>query len=113
MIQADLIVEGAAELLTLRGASSRPRRGEEMREMGIIRQGALAARRGKIVWVGSTSEFLNTVRPMAFSKLIDAYGKTVWLPNCSFVLLPVCLPVNTTFSSAFLVRPICCRPALV
>lgn len=77
MIQADLIIEGAAELLTLRGISGRPRRGEEMRDLGIIRQGALAARRGKIVWVGPTSELLNTVRPMAFSKLIDAYGKTV------------------------------------
>ena len=77
MIQADLIIEGAAELLTLRGISARPRRGEEMRDLGIIRQGALAARRGKIVWVGPTSELLNTVRPMAFSRLIDAYGKTV------------------------------------
>jgi imidazolonepropionase len=77
MIQADLIIEGAAELLTLGGISGRPRRGDEMRELGIIRQGALAARRGKIVWVGPTSELLNTVRPLAFSRLIDAYGKTV------------------------------------
>ncbi len=77
MIQADLIIEGAAELLTLRGNSSRPRRGEEMRDLGIIRQGALAARRGKIVWVGPTGELLTSVRPMAFSRLIDAYGKTV------------------------------------
>ena len=77
MIQADLIIEGAAELLTLRGNSSRPRWGEEMRDLGIIRQGALAARRGKIVWVGSTADLLTSVRPMAFSKLIDAYGKTV------------------------------------
>jgi imidazolonepropionase-like amidohydrolase len=77
MIQADLIIEGAAELLTLRGASNRPRRGEEMRDLGIIRQGALAARRGKIVWVGPTSDLLTSVRPMAFCKLIDAYGKTV------------------------------------
>jgi imidazolonepropionase len=77
VIQADLIIEGAAELVTLRGNSSRPRRGDEMRELGIIRQGALAARRGKIVWVGPTADLLTSVRPMAFSKLIDAYGKTV------------------------------------
>ena len=77
MIQADLIIEGAAELLTLRGTSTRPRRGEEMRDLGIIRQGALAARRGKIVWVGTTADLLTSVRPMAFAKLIDAYGKTV------------------------------------
>ncbi len=77
MIQADLIIEGAAELVTLRGNASRPRRGEEMRDLAIIRQGALAARRGKIVWVGPTADLLSAVRPMAFSKLIDAYGKTV------------------------------------
>jgi imidazolonepropionase len=77
MIQADLIIEGAAELLTLRGDTLRPRRGEEMRELGIIRQGALAARRGKIVWVGPTADLLTSVKPLAFSKLISAYGKTV------------------------------------
>ncbi|MEI8191765.1 MAG: imidazolonepropionase, partial [candidate division NC10 bacterium] len=77
MIQADLIIEGAAELLTLTGAGNRPRRGEEMRDLGIIRRGALAARRGKIVWIGPTADLLTSVRPMAFCKLIDAYGKTV------------------------------------
>ena len=77
MIQADLIIEGAAELLTLQGHSARPRRGEEMRDLRIIRQGALAARRGKIVWVGTTADLLTSVRPVAFAKLIDAYGKTV------------------------------------
>ncbi|MFI5340774.1 MAG: imidazolonepropionase [Candidatus Methylomirabilales bacterium] len=77
MIQADLIIEGAAELLTLRGNSIRPRRGEEMRDLGIVRQGALAARRGKIAWVGPTTDLLTSVRPVAFSRLIDAYGKTV------------------------------------
>ncbi len=77
MIQADLIIEGAAELLTLTGAGNRPRRGEEMGDLGIIRRGALAARRGKIVWVGPTADLTTSVRPMAFCKLIDAYGKTV------------------------------------
>jgi imidazolonepropionase len=77
MIQADLIIEGAAELLTLTGLENRPRRGEEMRDLGIIQRGALAARRGKIVWVGPTADLLTSVRPMAFCKQIDAYGKTV------------------------------------
>lgn len=77
MIQADLIIEGAVELLTLTGAGHRPRQGEEMRDLGIIGRGALAARRGKIVWVGPTADLLTAVRPMAFCKLIDAYGKTV------------------------------------
>jgi imidazolonepropionase len=77
MIQADLIVEGAAELLTLARHGTRPRRGDEMQDLAIIRQGALAARRGKIVWVGATSDLLTSVKPLAFSRVIDAYGKTV------------------------------------
>ena len=77
MIQADLIVEGAAELVTLAGPASRPRLRDEMRDLGILRRGALAARRGKIVWVGPTADLLTAVRPLAFCKLIDATGKTV------------------------------------
>ena len=77
MIQADLIVEGAAELLTLGTSSNRPRRGDEMQDLGIIRQGAIAARRGKIVWLGPASDLLTSVKPVAFSRVIDAYGKTV------------------------------------
>jgi imidazolonepropionase len=77
MIQADLIIEGAAELLTLSGSPDRPRRGDEMQELGIIREGALAARRGKIVWLGPARDLLASVKPLAFSRVIDAYGKTV------------------------------------
>ena len=77
MIQADLIVEGAAELLTVAGNASGPRRGTEMRDLGILRRGSLAARRGKIVWIGPTGDLLTAIRPLAFCKVIDAYGKTV------------------------------------
>jgi imidazolonepropionase len=77
MIQADLIVEGAAELLTLSGTGTRPRLGAELRELGILRQGAVAVRRGKIVWIGPTADLLTSVRPLAFCKVIDAQGKTV------------------------------------
>jgi imidazolonepropionase len=77
MIQADLIIEGAAELLTLAGAGTRPKRGDEMRDLGILRRGALAVRRGKIVWSGPTGDLLTAVRPLAFCKVIDATGKTV------------------------------------
>jgi imidazolonepropionase len=77
MIQADLIVEGAAELLTVAGTIPRPRRGAEMRDLGILRQGSLAARRGKIVWIGPTADLLTAIRPLAFCRVVDAYGKTV------------------------------------
>jgi imidazolonepropionase len=77
MIQADLIIEGATELVTLSGPAERPRRGPEMQDLGIIPRGALAARRGQIVWVGPTEELEAAVTPMAFAKHIDAEGKTV------------------------------------
>jgi len=77
MIQADLIVEGAAELLTLAGNTPQPRRGAEMRDLGILRRGALAARRGKVVWVGPTADLFTAIRPLAFCRVIDAGGKTV------------------------------------
>jgi imidazolonepropionase len=77
MIQADLIVEGAAELLTLKGTGTRPRLGAEMRDLGILRRGAVAVRRGTIVWIGPTADLLTSVRPLAFCKVIDAQGKTV------------------------------------
>jgi len=77
MIQADVIIEGAAELLTLAGVGTRPRLGEEMRDLGILRRGALAVRRGKIAWLGPTADLLTAVRPLAFCKVIDAHGKTV------------------------------------
>lgn len=77
MIQADVVIEGAAELLTLTGGGARPRLGDEMRDLGILRQGALAARRGKIAWIGPTADLLTAVRPLAFCKFIDARGKTV------------------------------------
>ena len=77
MIQADLIIEGAAELLTLAGNAPCPRRGAEMRDLGILRRGTLAARRGKIVWIGPTADLLTAIRPLAFCRVIDAGRKTV------------------------------------
>ncbi len=77
MIQADLIISGASELVTLAGEPGRPRRGKEMGELGIIRQGALAARRGQIVWVGRTEELASAVQAVAFAKHINAEGKTI------------------------------------
>jgi imidazolonepropionase len=77
VIQADFIIEGAAELVTLAGQSLRPRRGDEMRALGIIPQGALAARRGTIVWVGPSANLAAEVKPLTFCKMIDAHGKTV------------------------------------
>jgi len=54
--EVDLLIKNASELLTLCGESEKPVVGERMRELGIIRDGALAVDEGKIVSVGKTSE---------------------------------------------------------
>jgi imidazolonepropionase len=69
-----LLVEHASELLTLAGPA-RARVGREMRELGIVPDGALFARDGVIEAVGPTSEVAalaeeNTVR-------VDARGRTL------------------------------------
>jgi imidazolonepropionase len=51
----ELLVTHACQLVTLAGPS-RPRVGSEMRELGIIEDGAVLAREGVIVAVGATSE---------------------------------------------------------
>ena len=49
---ADLLIVNAEELLTLADGNNKPRTGKQMGELGIIRDGALAVREGKIVAVG-------------------------------------------------------------
>jgi imidazolonepropionase len=51
----DLLITNAAQLVTLAGPA-RPRVGAEMRELAIIKGGALLSRDGVVVAVGATSE---------------------------------------------------------
>jgi imidazolonepropionase len=76
-IEADLIVRDAAELVTLQGDASRPRVGSELRQLGVVERGALAARNGSIVWVGPTADLDRDVQPVPECRTIDAAGKAV------------------------------------
>ena len=69
-----LLVLHAGELVTLRG-SDRPRRGSEMRELAILRDGAVYAEEGRIKEVGP-SRALETTHAEA-AVILDATGKTV------------------------------------
>jgi len=71
---ADILIVNAEELLTLAGSSQTPRKGKEMRDLGIIRDGALAIRAGKIVAVGKTHDITKTFRS---EYILSAKGKTV------------------------------------
>jgi len=60
--EVDLLIKKASELLTLRGGSEKPVLGERMRDLGIIKDGALAVAQGKIVSVGKTAELESRFR---------------------------------------------------
>jgi len=74
---ADLLIHSAAELVTVAGASHAPKRGRELGDIGIIRDGAVAIARGRIVAVGTTDEVRAAVHIGPETHVIDASGKTV------------------------------------
>jgi len=64
MIAADFILTHAGELVTMAGSPFLPRRGPEARNISVLRDGALAARGGTVVWTGATDHLLSEVIPM-------------------------------------------------
>jgi imidazolonepropionase len=74
-IKADFAIIHADELATLKGKSDKPQIKEEMNDLGIIKDGAVAAKDGKIVAVGTTKEVLDKLEK-GF-EVIDASGKLV------------------------------------
>lgn len=74
-IEADFVIINANELVTLKGSSEKPRIKDEMKNLDIIKNGAIAAKDGKIVAIGETSEVLAKLKKDF--KVIDAAGKLV------------------------------------
>jgi imidazolonepropionase len=74
---ADLIVTHAAELLTLAGDPDGPRVGPALADVGLVRDGAVAAADGQILAAGPTAEVLDLVRPARRARRIDATGRVV------------------------------------
>jgi imidazolonepropionase len=75
VIKADFAIINANELVTLKGKSNRPRVKEEMNDLGIINDGAVAVKDGKIVAVGTTKEVLDKLERGI--EVIDASDKLV------------------------------------
>jgi imidazolonepropionase len=71
---ADILIVNAEELLTLAEGGQKPRTGKQMRELGIVRDGAIAIREGRIVAVGKTQEVTKAFRA---EYMINAKGKLV------------------------------------
>ncbi len=70
-IEADLIVKNATELLTLSSSL------KEDSGLGIIRDGAVAVRGEKILWVGESRQLSDEVSLTSEGQEIDATGKVV------------------------------------
>ncbi len=75
VIKADFTIIHANELATLKGKSDRPQIKEEMNDLGIIKDGAVAVKDGKIVAIGTTEEVLGKLERGV--EIIDASGKLV------------------------------------
>lgn len=69
-VEADFLVVHAAELVTVE-----PELGEG--SLGVIRDGALGARAGRIVWVGPTDRLGSVVRPLPGAVELDVRGRVV------------------------------------
>lgn len=72
-MKVDLIIENAAQLVTC-ASNGKPKRGCEMRDVGIIENGALAIDKSKIVGVGKSNEIAENFQS---ETVIDANGKVV------------------------------------
>src|ERR1700693_2111147 len=71
LLACDLLIHSAAQLLTLAGG---PQRGAELGALGLIGDGAVAIRDGRILLVGPTRDVRAGVQPRAS---LDASGRVV------------------------------------
>jgi len=76
MIEADLLVVGARELVTCRGPAA-PRAGAAQREVVAIAGGVVASRGADIVFTGTTEEMRGAVRLRPEGETLDAAGGCV------------------------------------
>lgn len=88
-VKVDILIKNASQLITVRGASEKPKTGKQMEDLGIIKNGQIAIKDGKIVSVGSSktqvrfigqSKEIHSISPPSdfqAEKVIDASGKVV------------------------------------
>jgi imidazolonepropionase len=75
MTEADLVVTGIAELAT--PVDPAPRTGPDAGRLRVVRDAAVAALAGDIVWTGPERELAQAVRARPDARTIDAAGGTV------------------------------------
>jgi imidazolonepropionase len=75
MTKADFAIVNASELVTLKGKNGRPQIREEMNDLAIIRNGAVAVKDGTIAAVGTTRDVMDKLE--RGYEVVDATGKLV------------------------------------
>src|SRR4030042_1088367 len=75
MTKADFAIVNANELVTLKGKSDRPQTKDGLNDLQTIKDGAVAAKNGKIVAIGTTKEVLSKLEKGY--EVIEASGKLV------------------------------------
>jgi len=75
MTPADFVLRNASRLVTLAGPV--PRTGGALKELAVVEGAAVAAHRGRIVYVGPESGLSGSVRPDPAATVLDAEGAAV------------------------------------
>src|SRR5947209_3597164 len=73
-LRGNVALLGCGQLVTLAGPA-RPRAGRELRELSIIKDGAMLVREGRIELVGARAELERRIGPQY--EVVDAGGRTV------------------------------------
>ena len=60
-MKPDILLTNIGQVATLEGHSEKPKTGEEMNEVSVIEDGAIAIKDGKILAVGTTKEVISQV----------------------------------------------------
>lgn len=75
--EPNLVIFGANELITMNTAYGAPRIGEDMSNLAIINDGAIAIKDDRIIFTGSTDELLSKYNIEKIETKIDASNKLV------------------------------------
>lgn len=70
----DALVVNIAELATLAGPNDKPRRGQQLGELGLLQDGAVAIKDGRITAVGTTRDVTGRIERDGNTRVIDAAG---------------------------------------
>jgi len=76
-MKTTLLIKNANQVVTSRGASGKPLIGEDLKDLSVIEDGAVAVQGDKIKVVGPTAAVLNLVETDESTRMIDASGKVV------------------------------------